>query len=126
MHPNQEMHYLLKIIKHPSVFANNIRDAMLNKLVNIMNSKEDAACNQEKNLQLAIEIMTDEKVNEIFNENQKKRFTRKDASNKNEILIKLKDNRRKRLHLTCKYEFKVDYHETSNNIDHEIHKHYKL
>ena len=107
------------------MFANNSRDAMLNKLAIIMNSKEDAACNQEKHLQLAIEIMIDEKVNKIFNE-IKKRFTRKDASNKNEILIKLKDNRRKRLHLKWKHEFKVDYHETSNNIDHEIHKHYKL
>ena len=37
-----------------------------------MNSKEDAVFNQEKYLQLAIEIMIDEKVNEIFNENQKK------------------------------------------------------
>ena len=126
IYPNEKMYHLLKILKHPSMFSNNIRDTILNKLVSIIESKEDTKFNQEKYLQLAIEIMIDEKVDEIYNVNQKKRFTRKDASNKNMILKRLKENRRKRLHSAYKYEFKVDYYETKNNIEHEIYNHYKL
>ena len=86
MHPNEDMHHLLKIIKHPFVFADNARNAMLNKLASIVESKEYAKFNERKCLQLATCTMIDEKVNEVFNGNNKNICTRKITSDKNSML----------------------------------------
>ena len=72
VHPNEDVFHLLKMIKHPSMFADNSSNAMLSKLARIVESKEDAKCNQEKCLQLAACAIADKKVNEVFNDNNNK------------------------------------------------------